>query len=282
MKTSSQVLAATAIIALLTIPLSLPALEFEVIFSREIESAALDGRVLLLLSTDPTTEPRFQSRPGVGAIQIFGRDVDGFAPGEPLRFDHAAPGYPIEKLGDLPPGSYSVQALLHRYETFNRADGHTVKLPMDRGEGQQWSPRPGNLYSTPQTLTIDPSRAAVVEIELDQIIPPIELPPDTDLRQTRADPEQASDRVLGSADVPRGARPASARFRRPPGRALPTDDLPRALSRTISEISEPSPRIPISSASMRSVSASSVTTASSSRRLTTSTRSGSAPTFRAS
>jgi hypothetical protein len=48
-----------------------------------------------------------------------------------------------------------VQALLHRYETSNAADGHTVKLPMDRGEGQQWSRAPGNLYSTPKQIRID-------------------------------------------------------------------------------------------------------------------------------
>ena len=45
---------------------------------------------------------------------------------------------------DLPAGSYTVQAVLHKYETFHRSDGHVVKLPMDRGEGQQWSRAPGN------------------------------------------------------------------------------------------------------------------------------------------
>ena len=48
-----------------------------------------------------------------------------------------------------------MQALLHRYETFHRANGHTVKLPMDRGEGQQWNLAPGNMYSKPQKLKLD-------------------------------------------------------------------------------------------------------------------------------
>ena len=47
-----------------------------------------------------------------------------------------------------------MQAVLHRYETFHRADGHTVKLPMDRGEGQHWNLAPGNFYSRPQNITI--------------------------------------------------------------------------------------------------------------------------------
>ena len=60
-----------------------------------------------------------------------------------------------------PPGTYSVQALLHRYETFRRGDGHVVKLPMDRGEGQQWNRAPGNLYSTAREIAIDPATGGV-------------------------------------------------------------------------------------------------------------------------
>jgi hypothetical protein len=72
-----------------------------------------------------------------------------------------------------------VQALLHRYETFKRSDGHVVKLPMDRGEGQQWNKAPGNLYSTPREIRLDPARANTISIELDQVIPPIPDPPTT-------------------------------------------------------------------------------------------------------
>jgi hypothetical protein len=69
--------------------------------------------------------------------------------------------------------------LLHRYETFKRADGHTVKLPMDRGEGQQWSRAPGNLYSAPKQIRIDANTASPIAITLDKVIPPIEPPKDT-------------------------------------------------------------------------------------------------------
>ena len=142
--------------------------EIEVSFPAEFESEPVDGRVVLMLSTNPEGEPRFQVRPGVKAIQIFGVDVDGRAPGEPVRFDASVMGYPIESLGDVPSGTYRVQALFHRYETFSRADGHTVKLPMDRGEGQQWNRAPGNLYSTPREIAIEPRGDAIVRIALDQ------------------------------------------------------------------------------------------------------------------
>ncbi len=140
----------------------------------------LDGRVLLLLSTDKTAEPRFQiSDTSLKTQQVFGVDVLGFKPGEEAVFAGDVLGYPALGLADIPPGTYQVQALLHRYETFHRADGHVVKLPMDRGEGQQWSKAPGNLYSTPRSITIDPTKPETIRIELDQVIPPIPDPPTT-------------------------------------------------------------------------------------------------------
>jgi hypothetical protein len=156
------------------------AIEFEVSFSPEVETETVDGRVILLLSPDDGDEPRFQSRPGVRAIQIFGIDVNDLSPGEGVVIDSLVFGYPIDSLDDLPSGVYNLQAVLHRYETFSRSDGHTVKLPMDRGEGQQWNRAPGNLYSTPRELTLGDEVDATIRIELDQIIPPIDPPPDTE------------------------------------------------------------------------------------------------------
>ena len=75
------------------------------------------------------------------------------------------------------------QALLHIYETFELSTGHTVKLPMDRGEGQQWNAAPGNLYSTVQTLSVGPGRPEKVHglsLSLSEVIPPIEPPADTE------------------------------------------------------------------------------------------------------
>ncbi len=146
----------------------------------EVSREPLDGRLLLLISTDDSKEPRFQiSDTSLNSQQVFGMDVEGMKPGEEKVFDAGILGYPLESLSALPPGTYSVQALLHRYETFHRADGHVVKLPMDRGEGQQWARAPGNLYSTPRKMTIDPRSGEPIRIELDKIIPPIPDAPET-------------------------------------------------------------------------------------------------------
>jgi len=156
-------------------------LRIAVRFPGSLSRAPLDGRLLLLLGGDRSTEPRFQvsatNVPRSG--QVFGLDVEGWKPGEEKVFDGSVLGYPAESLGDVTPGTYPVQALLHVYETFRRADGHVVKLPMDRGEGQQWSRAPGNLLSTPREIVLDPSTDEVVRIDLEKTIPPIPPPKDT-------------------------------------------------------------------------------------------------------
>jgi hypothetical protein len=152
--------------------------KFAVTFPQSSSNQPLDGRVLLLISTDNSREPRFQISEEPTTQQVFGIDVDGLKPGQQAVVDQAAFGYPVRSLAQIPPGEYWVQALLHRYETFKRSDGHTVKLPMDRGEGQQWNRAPGNLYSTPQKVKID-AQAGTIKIILDKVIPPIEPPKDT-------------------------------------------------------------------------------------------------------
>ncbi|HEY2459550.1 MAG TPA: hypothetical protein VGI16_02025 [Candidatus Acidoferrum sp.] len=147
-------------------------------FPRERSAAALDGRILVLFSTDGSKEPRFQITDSPKTQIVFGMDVDGLAPGKAFVVDDTAFGYPIRFLHDLKPGEYFVQAVFHRYETFHRADGHTVKLPMDRGEGQHWNLAPGNLYSKPQKVTVGAGGAAI-SILLDQEIEPIPAPADT-------------------------------------------------------------------------------------------------------
>jgi hypothetical protein len=110
---------------------------------------------------------------------VFGVDVEGLKAGDERTFDATVLGYPLESLRDLPPGEYTVQALLHKYETFRLATGHTVKLPMARGEGQQWSSAPGNIYSTAQKVRWDGSRGATIRLELDKVIPALTEPADT-------------------------------------------------------------------------------------------------------
>jgi hypothetical protein len=166
------------LIVVCALPL-LAAPRFSISFPSGLTSVPLDGRLLLLISTDPSAEPRMQINDTLNTQMVFGVDVDGMQPGQPAIIDDNAFGYPVRSLASLKPGEYYVQALLHIYETFHRADGHIVKLPMDRGEGQQWNLAPGNLYSKPAKLEIAESTAEPIAIVLDQKIPPIPDPKDT-------------------------------------------------------------------------------------------------------
>jgi hypothetical protein len=96
-----------------------------------VADAPLDGRLLLLISKRDDVEPRFAIGDTLNTQQVFGIDVEGWHPGQDATFDAGVLGYPQESLANVPRGTYTVQVLLHRYETFRRADGHVVKLPME-------------------------------------------------------------------------------------------------------------------------------------------------------
>src|SRR4030042_667775 len=142
-------------------------------YPKELGPGPFDGRMLLMIADNDSKEPRFQiSSRNEDAQPVFGIDVEGLMPGEGAVFDAGVFGFPVDSLSKIPPGEYVIQALLHKYETFRRADGHTVKLPMDRGEGQMWHIAPGNLLSVPKKLRIDPAKGGVIHLALEKIIPP--------------------------------------------------------------------------------------------------------------
>ncbi len=149
-------------------------------YAETVNSDQLDGRLLIMLSNNDEKEPRFQINGGLTTQLIFGMNVDGMTLGETITFDDSVLGYPYSSLSDIPPGEYNVQALLHVYETFNLSTGHTVKLPMDNGEGQQWNKSPGNVYSKPFKIKVTEKGIQNIDVVMDQVVPPIEEPADTE------------------------------------------------------------------------------------------------------
>ncbi|MEE2778304.1 MAG: hypothetical protein VYE73_16245 [Acidobacteriota bacterium] len=139
----------------------------------------VSGRLILALAEDDSREPRFQTGFGLDSAAIFGIEVDEHDPSQPLVIDGAAFGYPRPTTAELPEGRYYAQATLHVYDTFELSTGHTVKLPMDRGEGQQWNRSPGNVYSLPVSVQVGPGSSH--RLTVDQVIAPIAPPQDTDL-----------------------------------------------------------------------------------------------------
>ncbi len=152
---------------------------FKISFTKEMSDQAQDGRLLLMLSNNDKAEPRNQINDGLATQLIFGIDVEAMKPGDEIEIDQNAFGFPLRNLSDVPKGEYFVQALINRYETFKLKTGHTVKLPPDQGEGQQWNSKPGNFYSKPQKISFDPNSTQKISVVMDQKIPPIDAPKDT-------------------------------------------------------------------------------------------------------
>ncbi len=155
---------------------------YTVSFPATLCAKPLDGRMLLVFTKDDSSEPRMQVNDTPQSAVVFGVTIDEQKPGKPVLFGPKADGYPVRTIRALPPGEYTVQAVLDVYETFHRADGSVVKLSPDRGEGKHWNLAPGNLYSTPKKVTIGPETREV-SVELDKVIPPI--PPIADTKYIR-------------------------------------------------------------------------------------------------
>jgi enterochelin esterase-like enzyme len=164
---------------LLLLSCTVNAQTFRVKIDASLHSSDLDGRLLLLLSKNNKSEPRFQVSDGANTQLVFGVDIEGWKNGTTKLVDVQAIGYPLERLKEVPAGDYYVQVLLHKYETFHLKTGQTVKLPMDRGEGQHWNIAPGNIYSAPILVHFNPAASNEVQLSITKIIPPIKEPEDT-------------------------------------------------------------------------------------------------------
>jgi hypothetical protein len=147
-------------------------------FPASVSDKPVDGRVLFLLSNDDSAEPRMQIDDTPRTQMVFGVTVDGLKPGQPVAITDDAWGYPVRQIDDVPPGDYMVQAVLNVYQTFHRADGMTVKLAPDRGEGQHWNIAPGNFYSAPKKVHIGRGSAPIA-VSMEKVIAPIAPEPDT-------------------------------------------------------------------------------------------------------
>lgn len=152
-------------------------LRFEVTIPPVVRSAATTGRVFVILSRANQPEPRLQ----IGRIgtPMFGHDIMQLPAGRAAVVDGRDLGHPVWDLADIPAGNYWVQAMVNVYSEFKRADGKVVWMHDDQWEGQQWNRSPGNLYSVPQQVAIDPLKASVVRLTTDQTVPPIAMPANT-------------------------------------------------------------------------------------------------------
>jgi enterochelin esterase-like enzyme len=156
-----------------------PGIRFEISFPADARAEAVTGRVYVAISRENNQRAPIQ-QVGPTGVPLFSHAVEALRPGQTAVIDARDLGHPMQSLRDLPPGEYWVQAFVNVYTRFTRADGHTVWLHMDQWEGQQWNRSPGNLFSEPVKLRIDPKATAPVKLVCDKVIPPVQAIPDTE------------------------------------------------------------------------------------------------------
>jgi hypothetical protein len=155
-------------------------LRFEISFPSSVHPEAITGRVFVMITKDEKREPRLQAGSWNRSVPFFGLDVESMKPGEVAVIDESILGYPPKSLSKIPPGDYYVQGLVNIYTQFHRSDGHVIWAHMDQWEGQRFNRSPGNLHSEVKSVHLDPSTGYTIELSLDKVIPPVEVPEDTE------------------------------------------------------------------------------------------------------
>ncbi len=178
---------------------------FEITFPAARSAQPLDGRLLLLISTDTTDEPRFQINDTPGTQQVFGVDVEGWRPGETRVVDASAFGYPVRSLAGLPG------------RTLPRAGADQPLRdvsPQRRPHGEAAARQVGRAAVGAQAgQPVFDAAARSRSIRAERRDPPRPRPGDSagrrlreagdQVRQVRAHPQRAPLEVLGTRHVPR-------------------------------------------------------------------------------
>ena len=155
-------------------------LRFEISFSAAAHSGPITGRVYVIVSRDGNREPRLQTGFDTATgIPIWAKNVQALEPGAAAVIDETVFGFPLDSIAKIEPGDYFVQGFVNIYTEFKRSDGHTLWMHNDQWEGQRWNVSPGNLYSAVSRVHIDASEGKTVRLSCDQVIPPVQVPPDT-------------------------------------------------------------------------------------------------------
>jgi len=149
--------------------------KFQISYSRSASTGPITGRLVLVIATKETPEPRLTVSPNGPAI--FGVDVEQLQPGQTATVDDSAPGFP-RKVSELPAGDYFAQAILQVYTQVHRSDGHIIWVHLNDGEQEFFNTAAGNLYSSVEKIHL--GSGGSFNLALDHVIPAAEPPKDTE------------------------------------------------------------------------------------------------------
>lgn len=131
---------------------------FEVTYTKAVAEGPVSTRVYVMLepagsSAEPRLGPNwFRPQP------FFAVDARNWRPGQPLRVDAGATGFPAP-LDRIRPGKYSAQAVVRL-----NLDTHRI------GDGE------GNAYGPVVQVDFDPARTEPIALAVDRLVPPRRFP----------------------------------------------------------------------------------------------------------
>ena len=79
---------------------------FTVSFPASIHAEPVTGRMYLMISADSAPEPRLSGNNFIASTPLFGVDVTGLAPGQPVEINDTTASYPVASLSAMPAGDY--------------------------------------------------------------------------------------------------------------------------------------------------------------------------------
>jgi hypothetical protein len=140
-----------AMLAMALFPASSTAagLKFRVTYDAAMSAQPVTGRLLVAIGKG---RPSYSNTTPPGG-PLVGRDVDDWKAGEAAVLDSKCLFFPLDSLDQLPAGSYTVEARLMRNPDLSVPNA------------------PGNWYSKPATVTLDPAKGTVVDLKLTEVEP---------------------------------------------------------------------------------------------------------------
>jgi hypothetical protein len=138
-------------------------LKFEVTVSAQLSPQPVDGRLFVILGKPERFEPRQGAGiTGMDSPPMLARDVTGLTAQKGGVIDASCVAFPVNSLAEIKPGEYVVQAVL------------------DTNLDIKGLNSPGNLYSKPVKMELDPAKSATIKLQLTEQLPEDKLPPDTE------------------------------------------------------------------------------------------------------
>lgn len=138
-------------------------LRFEVTVAKGLVDSAKDGRLFVVIAGANDKNPRRHiGETAKNTPPYLGVDVKALSESSKVFVGQKAAIFPLMHLAKLPAGNYKVQALFHSNRDLNLPDA------------------PGNLYSEPVVVELDPSKGDTFQLVLSKKFAADEPPPDTE------------------------------------------------------------------------------------------------------